>query len=132
MPDSTARLGFADCRLELIRRLAQPAPSRIQLLSGARGVGKTTILLELKERFGKRAIYAAADSFDAMTPDFWERTWASAVDQATIGGLTVLLVDEIPYVHDWWSRLKADWDRAKRKDLKLHVVAAGSSALNPG
>ncbi len=132
MPDSTKRLGFAECLLELMHRLAEPAPYRIQLLSGARQVGKTTILLELKERFGKRAIYAAADSFEAMVPGFWERTWASAVEQATMSGLTVLLIDEIPYVHNWWARLKIDWDRAKRNDLKLHVVAAGSSALNPG
>jgi predicted AAA+ superfamily ATPase len=132
MTDTTTRLGFDACRLELIRRLSEPAPSRIQLLSGARGVGKTTILRDLKERFGKRAIYAAADSFDAMIPGFWERTWAAAVDQAITSGLTVLLADELPYVHEWWPRLKADWDRAKRKGLKLHVVAAGSSALNPG
>jgi len=35
------------CRSLLLRRLQEPAPGRIQLLTGPRQVGKTTLLLEI-------------------------------------------------------------------------------------
>jgi hypothetical protein len=41
------RLDFAGCREVLRGRLAEAAPARIQLLTGPRQVGKTTLLLEL-------------------------------------------------------------------------------------
>ena len=54
-------LDFVQCRNRLLARLAEPAPGRIQLLSGPRQVGKTTLLLELARRLADDAIYAAAD-----------------------------------------------------------------------
>jgi predicted AAA+ superfamily ATPase len=38
------RLSYHDCRALLARRLEEPPPGRIQLLSGPRQVGKTTLL----------------------------------------------------------------------------------------
>ena len=67
------RLGFHEARDVLARRLAEPAPGRIQLLAGPRQVGKTTLLLDLAERHGKAAIYAAVDGPEAVVPGFWER-----------------------------------------------------------
>ena len=52
---------FDYCRQTLTERRDEPAPGRIQILTGPRQVGKTTLLLELAESFGKRAIYAAGD-----------------------------------------------------------------------
>jgi predicted AAA+ superfamily ATPase len=47
------------CRERLLERLREPAPSRIQLLTGPRQVGKTTLLLEIAKVFGDAAVYAA-------------------------------------------------------------------------
>src|SRR5712692_5907642 len=44
------RLSYRECRDLLSQRVAEPAPGRIQLLSGPRQVGKTTLLLELASR----------------------------------------------------------------------------------
>ena len=41
----------------------------------------------------------------------------------------VLLIDEIQHAADWARRLKAEWDRVRRRRLRIHVVATGSSAL---
>lgn len=67
------RLGFTEAREVLAARLAEPSPGRIQLLAGPRQVGKTTLLLELAERYGGAAVYAAADGPEATVPGFWER-----------------------------------------------------------
>lgn len=119
---------FAYCRQTLTERLAEPAPGRIQILIGPRQVGKTTLLLELAETFGKRAIYAAGDDPDAALPGFWERSWTEAETYAK-QGTTLLLLDEVHRIPDWAAKLKGAWDRIRRKKIPIHVIATGSSAL---
>jgi len=119
---------FNQCRELLLKRLREPAPGRIQLLTGPRQVGKTTLLLEIARQFGDAAIYAAGDEPDAALPGFWERRWADAEASAQ-RGTTVLLLDEIHQLSDWAKRLKGFWDRQHRRRAPIHVVATGSSAL---
>lgn len=123
------RLSYHECRDLLAERLAEPAPARIQLLSGPRQVGKTTLLLELADRLGRDAIYVAADSPEAALPGFWERLWSRAEETAARGRAVVML-DEAHVLADWAARLKAEWDRARRQKLRMNIVATGSSALS--
>jgi hypothetical protein len=92
-------------------------------------VGKTTLLLELAQRHGKAAIYAAADGPDAALPGFWERLWVRAEETAAREGRALVLLDEAHLVHDWAGHLKGEWDRLRRRKQPVHVVATGSSAL---
>ena len=119
---------FGHCRRLLWERLREPAPGRIQFLTGPRQVGKTTLLLEVARQFGQAAIYMAGDEPDAALPGHWERCWTEAEGRAQ-RGRAVLLLDEIHLLPDWAARLKGQWDRLRRRHLPLHVVATGSSAL---
>jgi predicted AAA+ superfamily ATPase len=123
------RLSYHECRTVLAERLAEPAPARIQLLSGPRQVGKTTLLLELAEQLDDAALYAAADGPEAALPGFWERLWAHAEEIAAARGRAVVLLDEAHLLHDWAARLKGEWDRLRRRRTRINVVATGSSAL---
>lgn len=123
------RVSFREAGDVLARRLAEPAPGRIQLLAGPRQVGKTTLLLEIAERHGNAAIYAAADGPEAALPGFRERLWVRAEETASREGRAVVLLDEAHLLHDWAGHLKGEWDRLRRKKLPVHVVATGSSAL---
>ncbi len=129
MSSEDYRLSFHGARDALARRLAEPAPGRIQLLAGPRQVGKTTLLLELAERHGKVAIYAAADGPEAALPGFWERLWSRAEGTASTEGRALVLLDEAHVLHDWAGHLKREWDRLRRGKLPVQVVATGSSAL---
>lgn len=129
MSEDSARLDFSGARLRLRERLAEPPPSRIQLLAGPRQVGKTTLLLEIAEREGDAAIYAAADSPEASLPGFWQRLWSEAEHRASHKQRVVLLLDEVHLLPDWAARLKGEWDRIRRRKLPIHIVATGSSAL---
>ena len=123
------RLGFTECRALLARRLAEPAPGRIQLLAGPRQVGKTTLLLQIVENLGDTAIYAPADTPEATLPGFWEQLWSRAEAKAKRIGRCVVLLDEAHVMADWAARLKAVWDRLRRLKIPIHIVATGSSAL---
>ena len=132
MIGSEFRLGYIECRRLLKRRLEEAPPGRIQLLSGPRQVGKTTLLLELANKFGKTALYAAADGPEAAVPGFWERLWTRAEQTARAQGRAVVFLDEAHLLHQWASRLKGEWDRLKRRRIPVHIVATGSSALRLG
>jgi len=86
-------LDHRQCMASLAARVAEPAPGRIQLLSGPRQVGKTTLLLELAQRLADDAIYAAADGPEATLPGFWDRLWSGVEQRAALRGRAVLLLD---------------------------------------
>ena len=123
---------YRECREVLARRVLEPAPTRIQLLSGPRQIGKTTLLLELVARLGKTALYAAADGPEAVLPGFWERLWTRAEDIAGAEGRAVVFLDEAHMLHNWAARLKGEWDRLRRRRIPINIVATGSSALRLG
>src|SRR5437868_15414160 len=95
---------FGYCREQLLDRLREPAPGRIQLLTGPRQVGKTTLLLEIAAQFGEAAVYAAGDEPDAALPGFWERRRSDAEARAR-RATAILLLDEIHYLDDWAKQL---------------------------
>ena len=96
---------YKHCRRVLMERLRETAPGRIQILTGPRQVGKTTLLLELAEQFCDQAVYAAVDDPSAALPGFWERCWIDAEVRAKRGP-AVLLLDEIHRYADWAAKLK--------------------------
>jgi predicted AAA+ superfamily ATPase len=126
------REDYTTCRNRLAARLTAPAPGRIQLVTGPRQVGKTTLLLELANQQANAALYATCDGPEASLPGFWERQWAEAHEKALGLGKAVLLLDEIQYIGNWAARLKGEWDRLRRRKIPVHVVATGSSALRLG
>ena len=128
MPDRLSAADPHEIRAWLVERLDEPAPGRIQLVTGPRQVGKTTLLLELAARYGARGLYAAADAPEAGVPGYWERFWAGAEAKAR-DGKTVVLLDEIHLLPNWAASLKGYWDRFRRRHLPIHIIATGSSAL---
>jgi predicted AAA+ superfamily ATPase len=128
MSSDDFRLSYTDCRALLRQRLAEDAPGRIQLLSGPRQVGKTTLLLELAKERSNSAIYAAGDGPEAALPGFWERLWNRA-ERIALTGRAIILLDEAHLLHNWAARLKGEWDRLRRRKIRIHIVATGSSAL---
>ncbi len=132
MSSAKLRLDIAECRRLLAERVAEPAPGRIQILTGPRQVGKTTLLLELADRYGEAARYVAVDGPEAALPGFWERLWADVERRVDGGQRMLVLLDEIQHLTDWSGRLKAQWDRVRRRGAPIHIVATGSSALRLG
>ncbi len=93
---------------QLEQRLIAENP-RIQVLVGPRQVGKTTGLKQLLARYPYAGHYANAD--DLLNTD---RTWLLEQWQKALsmGGKTLLVIDEIQKVPSWSETLKSLWDKA--------------------
>ena len=129
IPASVGSLSAA--RQVLEGRLAEPPPTRLQLLVGPRQVGKTTLLLSLAKAWQDRGIYTAADAPASQLPGWRERIWGQVRESSRTGPVAWFL-DEVQTQADWSQWLKTCVDEALRDRLPIHLVATGSSALSLG
>jgi len=120
--------GYYLTRERLRERVLTDNATRIQMLTGPRQVGKTTLLLELARDFGERAIYRAADVEEVSAPGWWATQWERALRLARTGK-TLFIVDEIHTKHNWARLVKVAFDEVYRENLPLQIVISGSAAL---
>lgn len=115
----------------LSERLLQ-GESRIQILSGPRQTGKTTIATQVMEDLRIReigCIFASADSAIPHGADWILERWVEARLRESESGRAILFLDEVQKVRGWAEQVKLLWDEDRRKDRKLGVVLLGSSKL---
>ena len=120
--------GYLATQSILRARLEEPAPGRIQMLTGPRQVGKTTMLLDIAKTYGDAAIYLAADAPQAALPQWWATQWQRAQYQAR-AGRCILIIDEVHALPNWSWLIKAAIDEVYREHLPLQMVISGSAAL---
>jgi uncharacterized protein len=104
----------------------------IQVLTGARQVGKTTIALQAIERTPSVPHrFASADEptlrGGAWLQTQWDAARLLAADAGDDGAF--LVIDEIQKVADWSEAVKRLWDEDTRTGVPLRVVLLGSAPL---
>jgi hypothetical protein len=114
----------------LAGRLGEPRRF-IQVVTGARQVGKTTIVEQVLDGAASEHVYISADQptlRDAVwLAAQWER--ARSVAATSAQRRAILAVDEIQKIHGWSEVVKRLWDEDTRSGLGLRVVLLGSAAL---
>lgn len=114
---------------ELVTAISRKPPL-LQVIVGARQVGKTTAVQQLIERLAWPHVYASADAPLPPGPDWIETQWRLARMQAPGREKTVLLVlDEVQKVTGWSQTVKRLWDEERRIGGGIRPVLLGSSAL---
>jgi len=115
------KLSYID---ELERKISQNK-GFIQVLLGPRQVGKTTSILKmLDEKFSQNSTYFSADQ--VFQPG---REWLISIWSETMKSQRLLVIDEIQKSENWAETIKALYDEAKRKRLKVQCILLGSSSL---
>ncbi len=115
---------------ELSRRLYEPRRF-IQVIAGARQVGKTTLIAQVVAKVGLPHRIASADEPTLRGLDWLETQWEAArVLAAKAGkGGALLVLDEIQKVPNWSETVKRLWDEDTRFRRPLKVVLLGSAPL---
>jgi predicted AAA+ superfamily ATPase len=103
----------------------------IQILSGPRQTGKTTIIHQVIGDIEIPSFYASADDVSANTGVWIEQQWETArIKLRTSSGKEILLVlDEIQKIADWSDTVKRLWDEDTINSTNIRVVLLGSSPL---
>lgn len=115
---------------ELARRLAEPRRF-IQIVAGARQVGKTTLVQQVLAASACPAVFVTADEpalrDAAWLAAQWEAGRLAAAEAGSAGA--VLVLDEAQKVPGWSETVKRLWDEDSRARRPLRVVLLGSSPL---
>lgn len=115
---------------ELARRLKEPRRF-IQVVSGARQVGKTTLALQVAERSKLPYHVASADEPTLRGAGWIESQWEEArllADHSKRKG-ALLVLDEVHKVPHWAETVKHLWDEDTRKRTWVKTVLLGSAPL---
>ena len=115
----------------LLKRMQEPRRF-LQVLAGARQVGKTTLARQVARELDIPVHYASADE-----PTLQDRAWLN--QQWDIARLltrkehrarpAVLIVDEVQKVQGWSETVKRLWDEDSAAAVPLRVLLSGSSPL---
>jgi len=115
---------------DLRQRLAEPRRF-IQIVTGARQVGKTTLVNQVAEQAGLPYRYGSADEPTLRGPGWIAQQWDIArleADRAGAGG-ALLILDEVQKASGWAESVKRLWDEDTLAGRRLKVVLSGSAQL---
>ncbi len=114
----------------LSKRLDEPR-GVIQVLSGPRQVGKTTLVGQLLSASHTPSHSVSADGAANVGTAWLEQQWETARLKCRQSGALefTLAVDEIQKIPNWSETVKANWDADTRSNTPLKVVLLGSSRL---
>ncbi len=115
---------------DLRQRLAE-SRRFIQIVTGARQVGKTTLVNQVAEQTGLPYRYGSADEPTLRGPGWIAQQWDIArleADRAGTGG-ALLILDEVQKASGWAESVKRLWDEDTLAGRRLKVVLSGSAQL---
>ena len=114
----------------LAARLREPRRF-LQVVAGARQVGKTTLVAQVLSRLDIPSVFISADEptvgDTAWLAAQWERGRLAAAEAGEAGA--VLVLDEVQKIPRWSETVKRLWDEDSRARRPLKVVLLGSAPL---
>jgi len=115
---------------ELMSRLKEPRHF-IQVISGPRQVGKSTIVKQVLQEIDIPYLLVTADNVSPDDTGWIGETWATARARFHVSKSPeyLLVIDEVHKIDNWSEAVKKEWDTDTFNDLPLKVVLLGSSRL---
>ncbi len=102
----------------------------IQIISGPRQVGKTTLVRQLLAKLKCPSVYLNADTTAARRESWLDVEWNNVrAKQRESGKDFVLVIDEIQKVNDWTNQVKFLWDEDSQMKRPIKLVLLGSNSL---
>lgn len=105
--------------------------SKIQVISGPRQVGKSTMVKQVLQETSIAYMLVSADDVNHSDTGWISEVWdtARARMKMTSAQEYLLVIDEIHKIDNWSEAVKKEWDKDTFYDVNLKVVILGSSRL---
>jgi predicted AAA+ superfamily ATPase len=122
---------FERAYLQILKKRILEQRGFIQVVTGPRQVGKTTIVWQMKQQLPFESLFAAADDVPAADHSWIRNAW----DEARLklhnsgGNEFLLIIDEIQKIDNWSETVKKEWDADTLEGRNLKVIILGSSRL---
>ncbi len=115
---------------ELMSRILE-GRGYIQVISGPRQVGKSTLIKQVLREVGIPNMMVSADAVPKEEAAWIGEVWETARSRMQIGKHRdfLLVIDEVHKVSNWSEEVKKQWDADTFNDVNLKVVILGSSRL---
>jgi predicted AAA+ superfamily ATPase len=122
---------FERSELQLIEKRINEPRRFIQVISGPRQVGKTTLITQLSDRLSFPSVYEAADAVPAGNSIWIDQVWETVRlrMKANKAAEYLLILDEIQKIPNWSESVKKNWDRDTIENINLKIILLGSSRL---
>ena len=115
---------------EIKSRLEEPRRF-IQVISGPRQVGKTTVVEQVLSDISIPYHFFSADATVNVNQSWISNIWDSIRNEMDYRKQTdhILVIDEVQKVPNWSEIVKSEWDRDSREQRNIKVLLLGSSRL---
>lgn len=122
---------FERSEFQLVKKRINEPRRFIQVISGPRQVGKTTLITQLYDQLSFPALYESADAVPAGNSLWIDQVWDSARlrMKSEKAEQFLLIIDEIQKIPNWSESIKKNWDHDSVERTNLKVVLLGSSRL---
>lgn len=122
---------FERAETQVIKKRINEPRRFIQVISGPRQVGKTTLINHLSRQFPFPVRYEAADAVPGGNSLWIDHVWEAARlgMKAEKANDYLLVLDEIQKISNWSESVKKNWDQDTLNQTNLKVVLLGSSRL---
>lgn len=116
-------------QLANLRRRLQEPRRFLQVLTGPRQTGKTTLIQQALKQFAGPTRYGSADAPGLEEAIWVEHLWEAARRDAGQGVEALLVLDEVQKIPRWSEMVKRLWDEDTLSGAPLKVVILGSTPL---
>lgn len=117
---------------EIVRRI-EGGRKFIQVLYGARQVGKTTMMRQLSSRLQIPTLFFSADDRiggeQSWLREIWSRARFRLKEMSNPEAEVLLIVDEIQKIPNWSEVVKREWDSDTYSGTRVKVILLVSSSL---
>ena len=103
----------------------------IQVIAGARQVGKSTMVKQVVEELTIPHLLTTAEEAPDKNPAWIRYVWQQARQAMRLNNYPeyLLVIDEIHKLDNWSEVVKAEWDADTMRNVNMKVVLLGSSRL---
>ncbi len=122
---------FERSELQVLKKRINEPRRFMQVISGPRQVGKTTLVTQLYNQLAISSLYESADAVPVGNNLWIDQVWDTArLRMRSEKALEFLLIiDEIQKIPNWSETVKKNWDQDSLDKTNLKVILLGSSRL---
>lgn len=118
-------------QLKIIQSRISERKNLIQVITGPRQVGKTTLAGQLTNKIKIPFHFVSADAIPSSNSIWIQQQWDFVRAKLKSSGSSVylLVIDEIQKINNWSELVKKEWDKDRRQNINIRVILLGSSTL---